>query len=372
MFMKKVVFIALGLMALASCQNSPAPASGYSIEGHITGADSVMIRQMGLVDGTYEVIDSVYSDHEGNFSMSGDNTAEQLYYLRIGEGRTIVDLFIGGEQVSIVGHMDSIDQASVTGSSIHDTYAMFKAGMSSFDEENRSLYMQYMQAQQAGDSLAAAAIDSLYEDLMDRQAEYRETFVAENNSSAVAPYLIYSNLYGKEASELQEEMSVLDSSLTSSVYYGLLNDQIALLERVAVGQPAVLFSQADTTGADFALESLKGQYVLIDFWASWCGPCRQENPNVVGVYNDYHEKGFEILGVSFDTDRAKWLDAIAADGLMWPQVSDLEGWKNAAGQLYGVRSIPHTVLLDPEGTIIAKNLRGDELRAKLAELLGEA
>ena len=111
---------------------------------------------------------------------------------------------------------------------------------------------------------------------------------------------------------------------------------------------------------------------MIDFWASWCGPCRQENPKVVALYNDYHEQGFEILGVSFDTDRAKWLDAIAADGLTWPQVSDLEGWQNAAGQVYGVRSIPHTVLLDPEGVIIAKNLRGEELREKLEEVMAGA
>lgn len=370
--MKKVALIALGFFALASCQNSTAPADGYAIDGQITGADSVMVRQMALVEGTYEVVDSVYTDHEGNFSLSGDDTAEQLYYLRVGEGRSIVDLFIGGDQVSIVGSMDSIDQVTVTGSALHDVYAAFKSGMGSFDEENRTLYMQYMQAQQTGDTVGAAAIDSMYENLMERQEEYRNTFVMDNNTSAVAPYLIYSNLYGKEASELQEEMTVLDSTLSSNVYYGLLVEQIALLERVAVGQPAVPFAQADSNGVDIALESFKGQYVLIDFWASWCGPCRQENPKVVALYNDYHEQGFEILGVSFDTDRAKWLDAIDADGLTWPQVSDLEGWQNAAGQVYGVRSIPHTVLLDPNGVIIAKNLRGEELREKLEEVMAGA
>ena len=259
MYMKKVALIALGFFALASCQNSTAPADGYAIDGQITGADSVMVRQMALVEGTYEVVDSVYTDHEGNFSLSGDDTAEQLYYLRVGEGRSIVDLFIGGDQVSIVGSMDSIDQVTVTGSALHDVYAAFKSGMGSFDEENRTLYMQYMQAQQTGDTVGAAAIDSMYENLMERQEEYRNTFVMDNNTSAVAPYLIYSNLYGKEASELQEEMTVLDSTLSSNVYYGLLVEQIALLERVAVGQPAVPFAQADSNGVDIALESFKGE-----------------------------------------------------------------------------------------------------------------
>jgi thiol-disulfide isomerase/thioredoxin len=107
----------------------------------------------------------------------------------------------------------------------------------------------------------------------------------------------------------------------------------------------------------------------VDFWAAWCGPCRRENPNNVSLYADYKDKGFEILGVSFDNNREDWIKAINDDGLTWPQVSDLKGWKSAAGKLYGVSSIPHTVLLDKEGVIIAKNLRGEELREKVAELL---
>ena len=117
-----------------------------------------------------------------------------------------------------------------------------------------------------------------------------------------------------------------------------------------------------------SLSDLRGKIVLVDFWASWCGPCRRENPNVVRMYNKYKDKGFDILGVSLDKTQDRWLQAIEQDGLEWHHVSDLKGWSNEVAQAYGVRSIPHTILLDQEGRIIARNLRGQALEEKLEEL----
>ncbi len=144
--------------------------------------------------------------------------------------------------------------------------------------------------------------------------------------------------------------------------------QALALKSFTIGAEAPLFTAPTPDGEEIALESLRGKVVLIDFWASWCGPCRKENPNVVRVYNEYKERGFEILGVSLDKTHDRWVKAIADDELTWLHVSDLKGWGSAYSRLYGVNSIPHTVLVGPDGKILARNLRGQALEEKLREV----
>ena len=148
-------------------------------------------------------------------------------------------------------------------------------------------------------------------------------------------------------------------------------EEVKKLAAFSIGGEAPDFTMNDEAGNPKKLSDFRGQILLIDFWASWCGPCRKENPNVVKMYEKYKDKGFEILSVSLDKDKDRWLGAIEKDNLTWSHVSDLQGWKNEAAALYGVRSIPETVLLDSEGKIIARKLRGPMLEAKLAEIFGE-
>ena len=161
----------------------------------------------------------------------------------------------------------------------------------------------------------------------------------------------------------------LDPIVQSDYYGKQLNDQIASLRLTAIGQPAPTFSMNDTSGNPVSLEAYQGKVVLVDFWAAWCGPCRRENPNVVNNYGKYHPKGLEILGVSLDEKRNKWIAAISKDSLTWQHVSDLKGWNNAVAKQYGVRAIPDNYLIGKDGKILAKGLHGEELSKKLEEVL---
>ena len=143
------------------------------------------------------------------------------------------------------------------------------------------------------------------------------------------------------------------------------------LKRTAIGQPAPEISMPDPDGKVFSLSSMKGKYILVDFWAKWCGPCRQENPSVVRAYNEFKGKGFDILGVSLDRSKGEWLQAIAEDGLVWHHVSDLQYFNSKAAKDYNITGIPFSILVDPNGIIIAKNLRGPDLQKKLAEVLNK-
>ena len=151
----------------------------------------------------------------------------------------------------------------------------------------------------------------------------------------------------------------------------MLDEYIAILQRVDVGQPYLDFTQETPEGDLLSLSELvgKSKLLLVDFWASWCGPCRAENPNVVEVYNKYHEKGFDVLGVSLDMQKDSWIKAIQDDGLIWHNISDLKYWNNEAAKSYGISSIPSNLLLDENGIIIAKNLRGEDLRNKVEDIL---
>ncbi|MCU0335579.1 MAG: TlpA family protein disulfide reductase [Chitinophagaceae bacterium] len=196
-------------------------------------------------------------------------------------------------------------------------------------------------------------------------------FLSEFGQSAVAPFLL--NLVwplNYPLADVEAWYKQVPASARNNNYAANLEELINTERMLGFGQLAPAFVQNDTEGKPISLEAFKGKYVLIDFWASWCGPCRQENPNVVRAHNKYKAKNFTILGVSLDRDRGSWVKAISADNLQWTHVSDLGFWNNAVAKLYKVQSIPQNYLLDPQGRIIGKNLRGAELDAFLERTLG--
>lgn len=198
-----------------------------------------------------------------------------------------------------------------------------------------------------------------------------DEFIKQNPTSIVPAYVLYRDFsYRLSPEEIKANIALLDPSLQQSQYVTVLNELITVLNTVSIGKKAPDFTSLTPEGKSISLAGQLGKYLLVDFWAAWCGPCRRENPNLVKAYQKYHEKGFDVLGVSLDKSKEDWVKAIKTDNLNWAQVSDLAYWNSAAAKLYGVRAIPANVLIDPKGVIIARNLRGEELDKKLEELLG--
>ena len=347
---------------------------GYTVKGNLKNKPNQVVTLYEMTPENLIFIDSIKTDKKGDFILKG-NTKELIFCaLKVADKQMIYLALDNTTEVNVFADVTASSLSySLTGKNIEESVAL--KDLLKLNEG----FVNRIKGLEAEASSLNPNTDAGYQRMSKLQAEYYATmtergaamlnFAKAKPASFIPFFILEFNVVQEPTIELltaAKEAAVKanpDSKYTQRIVQRF-NEEARLM----IGGIAPEINLAQPEGGNLSLSSLRGKYVLIDFWASWCGPCRKENPNNVAMYNKYKDKGFEIYGVSLDQDPLRWKKAIEADGLTWKHVSDLKGWSSSAGQMYNIKSIPATVLVDPAGKIIAKGLRGEELEAKLAEI----
>jgi thiol-disulfide isomerase/thioredoxin len=353
---------AVALLGLTNaCQNASA-ASGYEISGQLKNAPAgTTLHLAELTSSQFVERGTAKTDAQGNFTFKGEQPASAaVYQLKVNEPNQVLLVLDNKTHLTLNGDAKNLMTTyAVKGSKDSEVIQELTRSNLASKVLLENLGQRYTLASQSGKADSLEAIKSQYLTTVGRLTARNKAIIRRNAKSVAAGFAVLSFV------SPDEEFPFVDSIAT-------VQRTAQPMRATAVGTTAPEINLAKPDGTKLSLKSLRGKYVLVDFWASWCGPCRGENPNVVKAYNDFKDKGkgFTVYSVSLDDDKARWTQAIAADGLAWPNhVSDLQKWNSAAAAAYSIQAIPQSFLLDPQGKIIAKNLRGPALQAKLAEVL---
>ena len=375
--MKAILRVVGLLLIISACNSQPnnsAPGTGVKISGKVNNKANGDIILEGVADQQFKKIQSIKLNEDNTFSFDLPVSEANLYRINFFDKQfAFLVLDENHSEVSIVVDGDRPDGLLEVKGSKDTEYLIdvqkIRAGVKRITEDiNKSFVI----ANQEGDRERMEQLQLEYQKRLKEINDLVKEKVRQMGNSLTA-VLVTQELDPNEDFPFMDEMAQkFEKTLPNSSFTKQLVNRVNSLRKLAIGQVAPDITMEDPDGNMVSLSSLRGNYVMIDFWAAWCRPCRAENPNVVALYNKYNSKGFEVFGVSLDRKKEDWVKAIEKDGLSWTQVSDLQYFNSAAAQLYNIQAIPATYLLDKEGKIIAKNLRGVALRKKLEELFDGA
>ena len=370
------IFFALPMILIAACSNTNSISSGFELKGKLGNAhgDTLYLEQMAT-DGL-KSLDTAVLNENGEFTMNPSIKEIGFYRLKVSDKNFATFIFDTDQKVTVTGDLADLGNSyNVEGSP--DSKLFWEVNQASAKNyKKRDSLQNTFQAFVTITKMDSLRIDSMsnalekpYTELVNAHNEYLKNFIAKNPTS----FASLAAIQQLQPEEFMESYIKLDDGLFSkypnSQYIKAFHDGVSATKKLAIGTIAPEITMNTPDEKTLSLSSLKGKIVLVDFWASWCGPCRAENPNVVKAYAKYKSKGFDVFSVSLDKDMEKWKKAIQADNLSWKNhVCDFKYWQSPVVALYNFNSIPTNVLIDKEGKILAKNLRGEDLEKKLEEL----
>ena len=372
--MRKITGYAVAIVLLTGC--SDKKKGDFELKGRLdnTNGETIYLEKLSSVQPV--IVDSAVLDEKGNFSFTDYVPSIGFYRIKENQQNFAMLVLDSADKVQVTGNLKDLGNTyKVTGSKETTLFIEYNEIAKTRDLRLDSLnkaFQQLMETSKANDKKMdslSRMFEAPYNAIVQKANE--ELIHKINKNSEM--YASIMAIQALEPDKYADTYKALDKGLTKKFpndkNIRMFHDMVSKMLATTIGQEAPEISLPSPEGKNIALSSFRGKVVLIDFWASWCAPCRKEMPNVVKAYAKYKDKGFEIYGVSLDNDKDRWVEAIQKDGITWPQVSDLKHWGSEAAKLYSVQGIPYTVLIDRDGKIIAKNLRGPDLENKLAEIL---
>jgi len=363
--MRNLIILLLAAITLQACTENK---EAYQIHLDLEESEGKWAKLLSRVDREYVTADSVLVVAGEKATLSGSVEGVRTMYLTVEGVEGSIQLLMENSTYTISGSLD--DPEITTDGKAHSDLMDYQDMLQPINDKMLEIVTELRNGPDPANPARSDSLREVYYNLYDEKDDMDSVYIAENPGSFASVMVLRNMFYTLDTEGLDAALSRLEPPLQQLEEYKYMYGKLERMKAVEIGQKYTDFGLPTPDGDMLKISDVhQGNVLLIDFWAAWCGPCRRANPELVEIYNEYHDRGFEIIGVSLDRDSDSWVKAIADDQLTWPQISDLKYWNSEGAELYGVSSIPHAVLIDREGIITAKKLHGDELREAIESLL---